>query len=54
MTHRRYEVFGTDDLGDVHSFNTDDRERAEEIVEIMREDLADVKLVERAQVENSK
>jgi hypothetical protein len=26
---RRYRVSGTDDLGDVHAFETDDRERAE-------------------------
>jgi hypothetical protein len=44
---RKYEVSGIDDLGDVHTFSTDDRERAEEIVAIMREDLDEVELTER-------
>jgi hypothetical protein len=35
-----------DDLGDIHSFHTDDRERAEEIAEVMREDLERVELTE--------
>ena len=43
---RKYQVTGTDDLGDVHTFATDDRERAEEIAAIMREDLENVELVE--------
>lgn len=47
MTRRRYEVLGTDDLGDVHSFQTDDRERAEEIKAIMAEDLRGVELTDR-------
>jgi hypothetical protein len=38
----RYRVSGTDDLGDVHIFLTDDGERAEGVAEIMREDLEDV------------
>lgn len=46
MAKRRYEVVGEDDLGDVHSFQTDDRERAEEIVAIMREDLDQVELID--------
>ena len=41
---RRYRVSGIDDLGDVHTFGTDDRGRAEEIQAIMREDLEDVRL----------
>jgi hypothetical protein len=41
---RRYQVSGIDDLGDVHIFSTDDRERAEEIVAIMRQDLEEVEL----------
>ena len=31
MQKRKYEVSGTDDLSDVHTFATDDRERAEEV-----------------------
>ena len=46
MPKRKYEVSGTDDLGDLHTFATDDRERAEEIAAIMGEDLADVELRE--------
>ncbi len=46
MRARRYQVTGTDDLGDVHTFATDDRERAEEVRAIMSEDLEDVELVE--------
>lgn len=45
---RKYEVSGTDDLGDVHVFATDDRAHAEELAEIMREDLDDVKLQEKS------
>jgi hypothetical protein len=47
MSKRRYEVTGTDNLGDVHTFGTDDRERAEEVAAIMREDLEKVELVEK-------
>jgi hypothetical protein len=43
---RRYHVSGIDDLGDLHIFASDDRERAEEIVAIMREDLDEVELRE--------
>lgn len=46
MTNRKYEVRGVDDLEDVHAFRTDDRERADEMLELMREDLDDVELVE--------
>lgn len=46
MTKRKYEVRGTDALDDLHSFRTDDRERAEEILELMREDRKDVELIE--------
>lgn len=46
MKTRRYEVSGIDDLGDVHMFGTHDRERAEGVAEIMREDLENVMLVE--------
>ena len=44
---RRYHVSGIDDLGDLHTFSTDDRERADEIRAIMQEDLQDVELEER-------
>ena len=46
MARRKYEVTGEDDLGDVHSFHTDDRERAEEIQKLMLEDLERVELIE--------
>lgn len=46
MARRKYEVTGEDDLGDVHSFQTDDRDRAEEIQKLMLEDLERVELVE--------
>ncbi|HEY0044758.1 MAG TPA: hypothetical protein VGB62_09435 [Allosphingosinicella sp.] len=46
MARRKYEVTGEDDLGDVHSFHTDDKGRAEEIAELMREDLDRVELIE--------
>jgi hypothetical protein len=42
MRRRKYEVTGTDDLGDLHILATDDRERAEEVAEVMREDLEEV------------
>ena len=45
MWKRKYEVNGEDDLGDVHSFHSDDLERAEEIAELMRQDLERVELV---------
>jgi hypothetical protein len=37
-------VIGTDDVDDVHTFATDDRERAEEVAAIMREELENVEL----------
>jgi hypothetical protein len=46
-TKRKYEVIGTDDLDDVHTFATDDRERAEEVAAIMREELENVELTEK-------
>ena len=42
MQKRKYEVSGTDDLGDVHTFATDDRERAEKVAVIMSDDLEGV------------
>lgn len=48
MLKRKYQVAGRDDLDDVHNFLTDDRSRAEEIAELMREDLDDVQLTEDA------
>ena len=41
---RRYHVSGIDDLGDVHTFSTDDRVRADEIRAIMQDDLEQVEL----------
>lgn len=46
MTNRKYEVRGIDELEDVHAFRTDHRDRAEEMLELMQEDLKDVELVE--------
>jgi hypothetical protein len=46
MGKHKYEVSGTDDLGDLHLFATDDRERAEGVAEAMREDLDDVEVRE--------
>jgi hypothetical protein len=46
MAKRKYEVCGEDDLGDIHSFQTNDRERAEEVAEVMREDLESVQMTE--------
>ena len=43
---RTYEVSGIDDLGDVHTFGTNDKGRAEEIAELMAEDLDEVQLRE--------
>lgn len=48
MPKRKYEVSGTDDLGDVHVFLTDDRQRAEEVRAVMSEDLEEVELNESA------
>jgi hypothetical protein len=44
---RKYSVSGIDDIGDVHTFSTDARERAEEMEGLMAEDLENVELVER-------
>ena len=46
MQQRKYEVIGTDDLNDVHIYRTDDRARAEEVAEAMREDLDTVELLQ--------
>jgi hypothetical protein len=50
MRKRRYQVSGIDGLGDAHTFGTDDRERAEDIVAIMREDLESVELTDTEHV----
>jgi hypothetical protein len=44
MSKRMYEVIGEDDLGDVHSFHTDNRERADQVAEAMREELTTVRV----------
>jgi hypothetical protein len=44
---RRYRVSGTDEHGDVHAFETDNLESAEEMKAIMGEDLEEVHLEER-------
>ena len=44
--NRKFEVRGVDDIDDVHAFRTDYRERAEEMLSLMSEELNDVELVE--------
>jgi hypothetical protein len=44
MEKRRFSVTGIDDLGDVHVFLTDNRQRAEGVAEAMREELEPVDL----------
>lgn len=44
---RRYRVSGTDEHGDIHAFETDNLESAEEMKAIMGEDLQDVELMTR-------
>lgn len=46
MEQRRYRVTGTDDLGDIHIFITNDRRRAEEVAKAMKEDLETVELTD--------
>ncbi|WP_158266606.1 hypothetical protein [Allosphingosinicella deserti] len=43
---RRYEVAGEDGDGNVHSFHTDNLEQAQDIAEILSEDLANVRVEE--------
>jgi hypothetical protein len=45
MSQKRYRVSGTDDLGDVHAFETGDLERAESMRSVLDEDLQDVELL---------
>ena len=42
MAKRKYEISGTTEDGDIWTFATDDRERAEEIREEMSDDLNEV------------
>ncbi|MFC7499028.1 hypothetical protein ACFQRC_07310 [Enterovirga sp. GCM10030262] len=44
MSERKFEVSGTDDDGDVWTFSTTDRERANGVFAQMREDFTEVKL----------
>jgi hypothetical protein len=44
-TQRRYRVSGIDEHGDIHAFETDVLESAEEMQKIMGEDLQDVELL---------
>ena len=46
---RKYEVSGVDEDGDIHLFRTDNRDHAEEVADMMREDLAEVELTEQLQ-----
>jgi hypothetical protein len=48
MSRRKYEVTGEDDLSDIHSFYTDDRQRAEQVAELMRDDLEEVQVLEHS------
>ncbi|MDT9599918.1 hypothetical protein [Sphingosinicella rhizophila] len=50
MQKRRYEVSGVHDLGDLHVFLSDDRERAQGVCDVMREELAEVHLLELSEV----
>lgn len=50
MADRRYRVCGTDDLGDVHAFESDDEDRARYYLETVKEDLGDATLVDRGAV----
>ena len=43
---RRYEVCGEDELGNVHSFYTDSSEQAQDIADILADDLANVRVLE--------
>ena len=51
QSRRRFEVFGMDDFGDIHCFHTDNRKRAEQIEELMRERLEDVESIEHVENE---
>lgn len=44
-TKRRYRVGGTDEHGDVHAFETNTFEIAEEMLKIMGEELQEVELL---------
>ena len=46
MSKRKYEISGEDEEGDVWTFSTDDRERAEAILEDMQKDLRNVEMEE--------
>ena len=46
---RRYRVTGIDEDGDVQAFETDDRERADDVHEQMLEDLNAVALEDRGE-----
>jgi hypothetical protein len=41
---RAFNVSGVDDLGDVHTFSSNNRERAEEMQRLMAEELESVEL----------
>jgi hypothetical protein len=44
--HKRFLVSGRDDVGDKHSFETDDTELAEAVAAMMREDSDHVTITE--------
>ena len=46
MAKRKSEVCGTNDFGDIHIFCSDNGARAEEVADVMREDLEAVELTE--------
>lgn len=48
MDKKKYEVSGTDDEGDIHTFATDDPDRAQAMLATMSEDLENVTLAARA------
>jgi hypothetical protein len=47
MAKRKYEVSATDEEGDIWTFSSDDRERAERMLEDMRTDFGEAELAER-------
>ena len=53
--HKRYRTSGVDAEGDLHSFETNSRERAHEMAKMMREELRDVEVarLRRLDVERS-
>jgi hypothetical protein len=45
VSRRRFEVSGIDNRGDLHSFRTDERERAETMCVRFKQDFEEVRLI---------